>query len=261
MLRKPSKSWALMAAAFSGVSLTLVAAATQISPPPTNAVGQTRAAPEIASTSAQQRVRVSVPSSILDGYAGYYEYGAGAEFTTVKRQSDHLMVEFPGNSPQPMYPQSPTSFFGEDTDAQVSFIADGNGSAIAAVLHQNGANTTMRRIDAGTADRLRLATEAKVQQQAPSSGSEAMLRRMIDGIVSGNPNLQEMNPQLAAAIRKDLPKLQVRLADLGPVQSITLLSVDKAGMDVYEVRHERGSAEWSLALDANGILVGAMVPL
>jgi hypothetical protein len=143
----------------------------------------------------------------------------------------------------------------------MSFVSDGNGNAVAAVLHQNGASTTMRRIDAGTADRLRSATAARVQKQAPTSGSEAMLRRMIAGIVAGNPNLQEMNPQLAAAIRKDLPKLQARLAALGAVRSIQLLSVDKAGMDVYEVRHARGSAEWSLVLDSKGILVGAMVPL
>ena len=88
-----------------------------------------------------------------------------------------------------------------------------------------------------------------------------MLRRMIDGIVSGKPNLQEMNPQLAAAIRNDLPKLQARLADLGAVQSIQLLSVSASGMDVYEVRHAQGSSQWSLALDSKGILVGAMVPL
>ncbi|HEY2807581.1 MAG TPA: M56 family metallopeptidase [Steroidobacteraceae bacterium] len=262
MLRKPSKSWALMAAAFSGLSLTLVAVATQVSPPQSpGAPRVTRAAPEIASTAAPQRVLVPVPSAVLDGYAGYYEYGEGAEFTTVKRESDHLMVEFPGIAPQAMYPQSLTVFFGEDTDAQVSFIHDQNGSAVAAVLHQNGASTTMRRIDTGTADRLRAATAAKVQKQAPAPGSEAMLRRVIDGIVSGNPNLQEMNPQLAAAIRNDLPKLQARLADLGAVQSIKLLSVDEAGMDVYEVRHERGSAQWSLALDSNGTLIGAMVPL
>ena len=98
-------------------------------------------------------------------------------------------------------------------------------------------------------------------EQVPTPGSEAMLRRMLDGIVAGKPNLQEMNPQLAAAISQDLPKLQGKLAALGPVQSIQLVSVDKAGMDVYEVRHKHGSSQWSVELDARGILVGAMVPL
>jgi len=102
---------------------------------------------------------------------------------------------------------------------------------------------------------------AKFQNQTPNPGSAAMLRRVIDGIVAGKPNLQEMNPQLAAAIHKDLPKLQVKLADLGEVQAIQLLRVSKIGMDVYEVKHERGSSQWSVALDSNGVLVGALVPL
>lgn len=255
MLRKPSKSWPLVAATFSCLSLTLIAVATQISPPESTAL------PNGGSISGSQRVLVHLPSTVLDGYTGYYQYGEAAGLTTVKRVGEHLMVEFPGLPPRPMYSESPTMFFGEDTDAQLSFTPDENGQATTAVLHQNGATTPMRRIDAATAEGLRSAMAAKVQNQTPNPGSEAMLRRVIDGIVSGKPNLQEMNPQLAAAIHKDLPKLQVKLADLGPVQSIQLLSVSKIGMDVYEVKHERGSSQWSLALDSQGILVGAMVPL
>jgi hypothetical protein len=54
-----------------------------------------------------------------------------------------------------------------------------------------------------------------------------MLRRLMAGITAGKPNLEEMNPQLAAAIRKDLPKRQVKLADLGPVESIQLVRVTR----------------------------------
>ena len=135
------------------------------------------------------------------------------------------------------------------------------GDATQAVLHQNGASTPMRRVDAATAERLRRATAAKVRNQTPNPASEAMLRHVIDGIVAGKPNLQEMNPQLGAAIRHDLPRLQVKLGALGPLQSLRLLSVSAAGMDVYEVQHEHGTSEWGIALDASGKLVGATVPL
>ena len=84
---------------------------------------------------------------------------------------------------------------------------------------------------------------------------------MIDGITSGSPNLHELNPQLAAAIRHDLPKLQARLADLGPVQAIHPAGVSDSGMDLFEVQHAHGTSQWSLALDAKGVVVGAMVPL
>jgi bla regulator protein blaR1 len=261
MLRKPSKSWLLATAAFGCLSLTLVAVATQVSPPESSSPTESGALPDGGDMAGRQRVLVHLPSTVLDGYTGYYQYGDNAAFTMVKREGQHLIVEFPAIPPIPMYPESPTMFFGADTDAQVSFTPDENGRATTAVLHQNGASTPMRRIDAPTADALRTAMEAKVQNQTSNPGSGAMLRRVIDGIVAGKPNLQEMNPQLAAAIHKDLPKLQVKLADLGAVQSIQLLRVSKQGMDVYEVKHERGSSQWSLALDAKGILVGAMVPL
>jgi bla regulator protein blaR1 len=260
MLSKPAKSWALVAATFSCLSLTLVAVATQVAPPE-RAPYTNSLVPGDGTPTAPQRQRVHVPSEVLDGYAGYYQYGEHAEFTTVKRQGDHLTVEFPGWAPMPMYPQSPTTFFGEDTDVQVSFTSGESGQATTAVLHQNGASTSMRRIDAAAAAELRSAIEEKVHKQTPNPQSEAMLRRMIDGIVAGKPNLQEMNPQLAAAIHNDLPKLQAKLAELGPVQSIQLLSVSSVGMDVYVVKHERGSSQWSLTLDSKGILVGAMVPL
>jgi bla regulator protein blaR1 len=261
MLRKPSKSWALMAAACGCLSVTLIAVATQISAPAGSSMpSQSSTVPDGGSSSGRQRVPVHLSNAVLDDYTGYYQYGEAAEFTTVSREAEHLLVVFPGLPPIPMYPQSPTMFFGKDTDAQVSFASDENGQVQTAVLHQNGASTPMRRIDAATAAGLRSAMAARVQTQTPASGSEAMLRRMIDGIVSGKPNLQEMNPQLAAAIRNDLPKLQARLAGLGAVQSIQLLSVSASGMDVYEVTHERGSSQWSLALDSRGILIGAMVP-
>ena len=175
---------------------------------------------------------------MLDGYAGYYQYGESYGVTSVKREGDHLLVEFPGLPASPMYPQSATLFFDMDVDAQLGFTADAHGYATQAVLHQNGASTPMRRVDAATAERLRRAMATKVRNQTPNPASEAMLRHVIDGIVAGKPNLQEMNPQLGAAIRHDLPRLQVKLGALGPLQSLRLLSVSAAGMDVYEVQHE-----------------------
>jgi bla regulator protein blaR1 len=261
MLRKPTKSWALMAATFSCLALTLVAVATQLSPPVSSSPSAGGNLTAGTSVSDGQRVLVQLPSAVLDGYTGYYQYGDAAAFTSVTREGEHLLVQFPGLPSGAMYPESATTFFGRDTDAQVSFTPDENGRATSAVLHQNGASTPMPRIEPAAAERLRSTMEARIQNQTPNPGSEAMLRRVIEGIVSGKPNLREMNPQLAAAISNDLPKLQVRLAELGAVQSIQLLNVSDSGMDVYEVRHAQGSSQWSLELDSKGILVGAMVPL
>jgi len=247
MLRKTPESWRLLAAMLGCLSLTLGAFATQVAPPPGN--------------SASQPVLVPVPTTTLESYSGYYDYG-GAAVVEVKRDGQHLTVQFSGaRSADPVYPQSPTTFFYLHNDAQLSFAADAAGHVTTATLHQNGANTPMSRIEAPAVEKIRAALDTKVQAQAPSPGSEAMLRRLIAGITSGAPNLQEMNPQLAAAIHKDLPKLQVKLSELGAVQSIRLLEVTRQGMDVYQVQHERGSSQWSIELSPSGTLVGAFVPL
>jgi Zn-dependent protease with chaperone function len=252
MLRKPHASWPLAAAALGCLSLTLSAVATQIAPPADITTADAAAG--------QQRVLVQVPAATLDGYAGYYGYGGGA-FVTVKHVDQHLTVEFSGTqSVQAVYPESATTFFYVDRDAQIRFSSDPGGQATTATILQNGASTPMSRIDAAAAQALQASLDARVQAQTPSQGSEAMLRRLMAGITAGKPNLEEMNPQLAAAIRKDLPKLQVKLADLGPVESIQLLRVTQAGMDVYKVQHDRGSSEWSIELSPAGTLVGAMVP-
>jgi hypothetical protein len=179
----------------------------------------------------------------------------------VKHVDQHLTVEFSGTqSVQAVYPESATTFFYVDRDAQIRFSSDPSGQVTTVTILQNGASTPMSRIDAAAAQALQASLDAKAQAQTPSQGSEAMLRRLIAGITAGKPNLEEMNPQLAAAIRKDLPILQVKLADLGPVESIQLLRVTQAGMDVYKVQHDRGSSQWSIELSPAGTLVGAMVP-
>ncbi len=258
MLRKPSKSWTVSAAACAGLAAILVAIAAQIAPPAIDSTAHSNAPPGGVTP---QRALVQVPAAVLDRYAGFYQYGEAAEYVTVTREGGHLVVVFPGATASPMYPESPTMFFAMDSDAQLSFRTDAGGETSAAELHQNGARTAMPRIDAAAADRLRQVLQARVGSQTPHPASEAMLRRMIAGISAGRPNLQEMNPQLGAAIGKDAPKLQVRLAQLGAVQSIQLLGVSDDGMDVYEVHHEHGASQWGIALDATGKLIGATVPL
>jgi hypothetical protein len=91
------------------------------------------------------------------------------------------------------------------------------------------------------------------------SGRESPL---IAGIEAAAPHLDELNPQLAGAIGKDLPRLQLRLKELGPGQSVTFAGVDPNGQDRYRVQHGNGKTEeWSLALDSLGIIDGAMMPL
>jgi hypothetical protein len=182
---------------------------------------------------------------------------------TVKPDGDHLLVKFPGQEAgDALYAESADTFGYRTVDAKLQFVSGTGGEIGSAILLQNGARTEMPRVDAATANKVLAAAEQKVRDQVPSPGSEAALRRLIAGIAEGKPRLAELNPQLAGAIRKDLPKLQVRLKELGPVQSMEFAGVDANGQDKYQVLHRGGTMqEWSIALDSHGVIDGAMVPL
>ena len=114
-------------------------------------------------------------------------------------------------------------------------------------------------IDAASAQKISAATAAKIQSQTATPGSEAALRRLIEGISTGKPNFAEMSPALADATRQQLPHLSAAMAHLGPVQSVEFRGVGNQGWDMYDVRQENGSSQWRIALGADGIITGALV--
>ena len=204
------------------------------------------------------RQKVALDAVILDSYTGFYRLDDNAVFT-VTREADHLLTHLPGQIHVPFHAQSPTEFFSEIVDAQITFVGDERGPATSVSLHQGGVSYPMPRIDATVARQIASRAEERMKSQTPSPGTEAALRRLIDGIVSGNPNYDEMGAMLAEATRKQLPRLQPGLAELRTVESVTFLGVGAQGEDVYSVRHENGASHWRIALDSKGAISTAWV--
>ncbi|MCA6116676.1 DUF3471 domain-containing protein [Bradyrhizobium sp. WSM 1738] len=204
------------------------------------------------------RQKVAVDAAILDGYAGFYQLDDNALFT-VTREADHLLARLTGQQQVPFYAQSPTEFFADVVDAQITFVRDGRGPAASVILHQGGGNFPMQRVDAATAQQIASRTAEKVKSQTASPGTEAALRRLIDGIISGKPNYDEMSAALAEATRQQLPNLQLGLTELRAVESVRFLGVGSQGEDVYSVRHENGASHWRIGLDSKGMIATAWV--
>jgi hypothetical protein len=204
------------------------------------------------------RQKVAVDAAALDSCAGFYQLSDNAVFT-VTREADHLLTHLPGQPNVPFHAQSPTEFFTDVVDAQITFVRDEPGPATSVILHQGGVSYAMPRIDAATARQIANRTEEKVKSQSPSPGTEAALRRLIDGIIIGKPNYDEMSAVLAEATRQQLPNLQRGLSELRAVESVTFLGVAAQGEDVYSVRHENGASHWRIALDSNGTISTAWV--
>lgn len=143
-------------------------------------------------------------------------------------------------------------------NAQISFVTDSGANATALVLRQGGAEIRMSRIDAAKATQINQQSQEKFMSQAQSPGTEAALRRLVDGIISGSPNYEEMSPGLAAATRKQLPQLH-GIAQFGAVKSVKFLGVGPQGQDVYTVWQEKSPTHWNIALDEKGMIVMATV--
>jgi hypothetical protein len=201
---------------------------------------------------------VAVDPTILDEYVGFYQLNDNAVFT-VTRDANHLVTRLTGQGAVPIYAKSNTEFFAKVVDAQISFIRGTNRHARSLILHQGGGNIPMERIDAATAQEIVSKTAEKVKVQSASPGTEAALRRLVDGLISGKPNYDEMSLGLAEATRHQLTNLQLGLAELGAVQSVRFLGVGAQGEDVYTVWHDNGASHWRIALDSKGTISTALV--
>ena len=246
MMSKPVRWWRASAVALLSLSAVLVAVAAQVSPP--NAAGSVSPTHE----------EISVDPSVLDGYVGSYKAGDRVVLTVI-RHGQQLAAQLTGQPEAPIFPENATEFFYKIVDAQITFVPDAQGQASSLVLHQNGHNITMPRVDAAAAQQIADNVAAKVQSQTATPGSEAALRRLIAAIESGKPNYDEMTPELADVTRQQLPKLQAAVSGFGAVQSIEFRGVGNQGWDLYDVKQERGSLQWRIALNSSGKIAGALV--
>jgi beta-lactamase regulating signal transducer with metallopeptidase domain len=244
MVRKPARWWRMSAAALGCLSLALVAVAAEVGPP--------------ESTSAEATVAINMDSVVLDRYTGSYQLTPNAVLT-ITREGDKLFAQLTGQPKAEIFAKSEREFFYKIVDAQISFDSDTQGNTTGLLLHQNGANIPAPRINAVAAQQIAANLAARIQSQTPLPGSEAAARRLVVGVATGNPNYDEMSPALGEAVRKQLPKLQPWLADLGPIISAQFVGVGNQGWDVYTLKHEHGSSQLRIVLDTRGTITGALL--
>jgi hypothetical protein len=179
----------------------------------------------------------------------------------VRRADDHLAVQLSGQGWVEEFPMSETEFFAKVVKATQTFMVDDQGHVTALIHHQNGRDTTLPRIDPAEAEKMAAALAAKVKSKTATPGSEAALRRLIDGTMSGNPNYSEMSSELQKATREQLPGIKDGLNRAGPVDSVRFVGVGNQGWDIYQVTHDSGSSTWRIHLRSDGIIDGALVSM
>lgn len=204
------------------------------------------------------RRQADLPASVLEHYVGYYEVGAGLVLT-ISRQGEQLFAQLTGQQTAAIYPETVASFYYKVVDARIDFIPDPPTQINALVLHQGGNDLVAQRIDAVQAQRLQAAVGGRPQEQAPAPASASAAAQLLTGLAAGAPDYGRMTPELASALRQQLPQLQDLLARLGPVRSMRFIGVGNPGWDLYLVTHDHGTSELRIRLNSSGAIAGALV--
>jgi beta-lactamase regulating signal transducer with metallopeptidase domain len=208
---------------------------------------------------ARRRTEVFVDPKIFDNYVGYYQLDQLKVFT-ITRLGDRLFAQLTGQEFYPIHPESTHKFFYKKlkVPAQISFTTDPQGRATGLILHQRGVEMVAKRIEEAEARVLQEAFAKRRKEPTPMPGSEAALRRQILAFEQGQPAYHEMSDALASVTRPQLPRIQRRLAVLGPLQSLSYLGVGLNGLDVYEAKFENGMAICRVYMAEDGKISGLL---
>ena len=88
---------------------------------------------------------------------------------------------------------------------------------------------------------------------AAHPGTEASLHRFIEAVQKGEPNYDDMTPQLAGAARAQADRIVPSMQALGALKSLTFRTTGPQGMDIFDGVFEKGRAEFAIApLTADG---------
>jgi DNA-binding transcriptional MerR regulator len=221
----------------------------------------TQSQPSTALTGHDDVAWVTVDLAVLDSYAGFYRRGEN-EVTTIWRDGQKLFIDapIPGSSGAvALHPTSETEFYPTHGAGyfQYTFLRDWQSAISAVLMRVQGVEFTFPRIDETTAERLMAKLSERIQSQKPLPGSDAALRRLVEGIQAGDPPYEEMSPQLEQVVRLQLPLLQPAAEYVGAARSIEFRGVGSGGWDQYDVHCERGTSRWRILLSADGKIASA----
>ena len=89
---------------------------------------------------------IALPSPVLARYVGTYEEQPGFAIA-ITRDGDRLLAQLTELAAAPIFPESETEFFYEDTSAGITFRVGDTDAVTALILHQGGSSVEMARIE------------------------------------------------------------------------------------------------------------------
>ena len=202
---------------------------------------------------------ITLSDAVLDRYAGLYQTGDW-NVLTIRREDTKLFIEFPDRAPVELRPTSECDFETVDfASLAITFDQNSDGATASLRMRMRGGDFPAARIDSATAEKVKAGLAARIKAGTSLPGSDSAVRRLVEGLIAGQPNYGEMHPILAYVTRQQLGRLHTTAAYLGAIKSIEFQGVGSRGWDVYDVHQERGTARVRLVLRQDGLVTGALL--
>lgn len=236
MVRLPQRWKRRIAPAVAALSLCMVAVAARIGPPdPTH-------------------LAVSVPASVLQRHAGYYQLDEH-RVITVSPSGDHLIASFNMDRRLRLTPESEDNFFVRGMQVQARFVRSGAAATSdGVVLRMRGVDFPVApRVDAGAVEQADEFVKRRYAEQSATPGGEDIVRRALALAAKGQVALDDLSPEYGQLALRTLPAFRERTQDHGQVKSVRFIGVNIAGWDMYRVEYEHGALTWHLWFTAGKV--------
>ena len=208
---------------------------------------------------APDRNEITVSREVLSKYVGTYAIAPRFNMT-ITLVDGQLISQMPGQGTVPLVPESEVKFSRKGTSAEIEFPKDEKGPASQVILHQNGRDTTAKRLSDEDLKKIAEAAAAfnkRFKDQTTAPGTEAAVRALVGDLQTGKPNYERMSPGLADATRQQLPDLHPMIVKMGALQSVIFKGVGPGGADIYQVNFEKDSIDYRVWLEEDGKIESA----
>ena len=196
------------------------------------------------------RTEIAADTGLYDDYAGGYESDDGT-FFIVSHREGQLFYRAVGQPDIEIFPESDAAFFMKVLPVQVTFQRDKDGQVQGLIHHQNGFEDHAVKVDL---ERVRLIDDElqqRARERTPVPDSEAILRRVIQQHMRGEPDLDAMVPALAEAAVEQKDFIRGELDRAGELKTLSFKGVSY-GVDVYDVQFANAKMEWGFSLNPRG---------
>lgn len=176
--------------------------------------------------------------------------------STITRKGSKLFLEPIGQPVLELEQTDEAEFALAKFDLVLCFEQIEEGTAKRLVIWQHGTALRLERINGETAEAIKQAIAVRIRDRIPMPGSEQALRQTLEAGRAGNRDYDQMSPEFAPIVRRQVPYWRIVGQYFGAIVSIEFLRVSNQGWDIYGAQHENDVHQYRIALGDDGKVYG-----